>query len=153
MVWCDLLLNTHWYDATFCLVPLCLTLSNIRWWSRVKWSNPGKRVVPSTTRPCCSYWKRSLWGALDYGRQLYLLIYMIFFSPKVILQFCLTLSNIRWGSRVKWSNPGKGVAPSPTTRCSSYWKRSLLVTLDYGRQLYFLLTLYDIFVINCILNT
>ena len=30
-------------------------------------------------------------------------------------------------SRVKWSNPGKGVAPSPTLRCSSYWKGSLLV--------------------------
>ena len=26
----------------------------------------------------------------------------------------LTLSIIRYGSRVKWSNPGKGVAPSPT---------------------------------------
>ena len=42
---------------------------------------------------------------------------------------------VRW--RVKWSNPGKGVAPSPTSWCSSYWKGSLWVTLDYGRQLYF----------------
>ena len=40
-------------------------------------------------------------------------------------------------SRVRWSNPGKGVAPSPTLRCSSYRKVSLRVTLDYGRQLYF----------------
>ena len=40
-------------------------------------------------------------------------------------------------SRVKWSNPGKKVAPSPTPRCSSYRKGSLRVTLDYGRQLYF----------------
>ena len=30
----------------------------------------------------------------------------------------------------------KGVPPSATPRCSSYWKGSLLVTLDYGRQLY-----------------
>ena len=45
---------------------------------------------------------------------------------------------LRYVSRVKWSNPGKGVAPSPTPRCSSYWKGSLLVTLDYGRQLYLL---------------
>ena len=50
---------------------------------------------------------------------------------------CLTLSIIRYVSRVKWSNPGKGVAPSPTPRCSSYWKGSLLVVLDYSRQLYF----------------
>ena len=35
---------------------------------------------------------------------------------------CLTLSIIRYGSRVKWSNPGKGVVPSPTSRCSNYWK-------------------------------
>ena len=52
---------------------------------------------------------------------------------------CLTLSYIRYMSRVKWSNPGKGVAPSPTVRSSSYWKGSLLVTLDYGHQLYFYL--------------
>ena len=37
----------------------------------------------------------------------------------------------------KWSNPGKGVALSPTPRCSSYQKGSLRVTLDYGHQLYF----------------
>ena len=49
---------------------------------------------------------------------------------------CLTLSNIWYVSRVKWSNPGKGVASFPTPQCSSYWKRSLLVALDYGCQLY-----------------
>ena len=37
-----------------------------------------------------------------------------------LMQPCLTLSIIRYGSRVKWSNPGNGVAPSPTPRCSSY---------------------------------
>ena len=31
-----------------------------------------------------------------------------------------TLCNIRYGSRVKWSNQGKGVTPSPTSQCSSY---------------------------------
>ena len=46
---------------------------------------------------------------------------------------CLTLSIVRYGSRVKWSNPGNGVAPSPTPWCSSYRKGSLRVTLDYGR--------------------
>ena len=52
---------------------------------------------------------------------------------------CLTLSIIRYESRVKWSNPGKGVAPSPTPWCSSSRKGSLLVTLDYSRQLYLLI--------------
>ena len=32
----------------------------------------------------------------------------------------------------------KGVAPFPTPQCSSYRKGSLLVALDYGRQLYVL---------------
>ena len=60
-------------------------------------------------------------------------------SYQRLKKWYLTLSIIRFGSRVKWSNPGKGVAPSPTPGCSSYRKASLRVTLDYGRQLYFLL--------------
>ena len=36
---------------------------------------------------------------------------------------CLTLSIIRYGSRVKWSNPGKEVAPSPTPWCSKLSKK------------------------------
>ena len=53
---------------------------------------------------------------------------------------CLTLSKIRYVSRVKWSNPEKGVAPSSTPQCSSYWKGSLLVALDFGHQLYLILS-------------
>ena len=49
---------------------------------------------------------------------------------------CLALSNIRYVSRVKWSNPRKGVAPSPTPQCNSSWKGTLLVAFDYSRQLY-----------------
>ena len=45
-------------------------------------------------------------------------------TQKMVLDAVLTLSIIRWGSRVKWSNPGNGVAPSPTPLCSSYWKGS-----------------------------
>ena len=37
----------------------------------------------------------------------------------------------------KWSNPGKGEAPSPTPWCSRYRKGSLRVTLNYGCQLNF----------------
>ena len=51
---------------------------------------------------------------------------------------CLTLSIIRYGSRVKWSNPGKGQAPFLIPWCSRYRKGSLQVTLDYGHQLYLL---------------
>ena len=59
-----------WY-----LMPPCLTLIIIRYRSRVKWSNPGKGLVPSTTPQCSSYWKGSLWVTLDYGQLLYIYIY------------------------------------------------------------------------------
>ena len=52
---------------------------------------------------------------------------------------CLRLGIIRYWSRVKWNNPGNGLAPFPTPKCSRYWKGSLRVTPpDYGRQLYLL---------------
>ena len=47
---------------------------------------------------------------------------------------CLTLNIIRYGSRVKCSSLGNGVAPSPTPQCSSLWKGSLLIALHYYRQ-------------------
>ena len=53
---------------------------------------------------------------------------------------CLTLSIIRYISRVKWSTPGKGVVPFPTPH--SYRKGNLWVTLDYSCQL----TTYKLFV-------
>ena len=37
-----------------------------------------------------------------------------------------------------WIDPGKGVSPSPTPRCSCFWKGSLRLSLDYSRQLYLL---------------
>ena len=54
-----------------------------------------------------------------------------------LMPSCLTLSIIRYRSRVKWSNAGKGLVPLPTPWCCSYRKRNLQVTHDYGRQLYF----------------
>ena len=53
----------------------------------------------------------------------------------------LTLSIIRYVSRVKWSNPRRGVATTSTPQCRSYWKGSLRVALDYRRQLSFSLSL------------
>ena len=50
---------------------------------------------------------------------------------------CLTLGIIRYVSRVKWSNPRKGVVPFPTPRCTSYWKGSFRVTLNYSHQFYY----------------
>ena len=105
----------------------CLTLSNIRYVLRVKWTNPGKGLAPSSTPRCYSYWKGSLLVALDYSRQLY-------FTPSL----CLGVVAIEKGAF--WS-PSTTVAnftllyTFPMPRCSSYWKGRLLVALDYGRQL------------------
>ena len=43
----------------------------------------------------------------------------------------------------KVEQSGEGVVPSPTPRCSNYWKGDLQVALDYGRQLYYLLVLHS----------
>ena len=42
------------------------------------------------------------------------------FKKWYLIPPCLTLSIIRYVSRVKRSNPRKGVAPSSTSQCSSY---------------------------------
>ena len=42
---------------------------------------------------------------------------------------CLTLSIIRYISKVKWSNQGKGVAPSLIPRCRGHQKGSLRFNL------------------------
>ena len=65
----------------------------------------------------------------------HILIYVCVFVSWLIDWLILTVRYVLW---VKWSNLGKGVAPSPTPRCGSYWKGSLLVALDYGRQFYFI---------------
>ena len=63
-------------------------------------------------------------------------------TKKIILDTsCLTLSIIRYISRVKWSNPREVEVPSSTAHCSSYWKGSLWVALNYGHQLYFYLVI------------
>ena len=50
-------------------------------------------------------------------------------TQKMVLEpSCLTLSIIMYVSRVKWSNPRMGVAPSLTPWCSSYWNESIRVT-------------------------
>ena len=54
---------------------------------------------------------------------------------------CFTFRIIRYISKVKWNNPGKGVTPSSTPRCCSYWKRGHRVALDFSHQLLHLWTL------------
>ena len=73
---------------------------------------------------------------------IYVYIY-IYKTQKMVLELpCLKPSIIRYGSRVKLVNPGKGVASSPTPWCSSYRKVSFRDILDYGRQLYVYIYIY-----------
>ena len=65
----------------WCLIRHCLTLSIIKYVSRVKWSNLGKGVAPSSTPWYGSYWKWSFWIALNYSHKLYLLLYIYIMCP------------------------------------------------------------------------
>ena len=56
--------------------------------------------------------------------------------------FLLTTQHYKVCIKSKVDQSRKGLAPSPTTRCSSYCKGSLLVTLDNGRQLYLYIYIY-----------
>ena len=59
-------------------------------------------------------------------------------TEKIVLNAALLNSqHYKVQINVKWSNQGKGVAPSSIPRCCSYWKRSFRVAFDYGRQLYY----------------
>ena len=60
-------------------------------------------------------------------------------SQKMVLDASL-LNTQHYKVRIKGKveQSREGVAPSPTHWCSSYRKGSLRVTLDYGRQLYFI---------------
>ena len=66
----------------------------------------------------------------------------VFVNKWYLIHLCLILSIIRYVLNIKWSNTGKEVASSLTPRCSTYWKGSLQVTLDYGRQLYLYIYIY-----------
>ena len=143
----------------FYLMPPCLTLSIIRYVSRVKWSNSEKEVTPCPTPGVVIIVKRS-YGSLTllftegtgYTPDIGIMVRVFINSPRVrgsisgcvipkTLKWysmlpCLTLSIIRYGSRVKRSNQRKWVEPSPTPRCISYRKGGLWVTLDYNPLLY-----------------
>ena len=54
---------------------------------------------------------------------------------KIVLDTSL-LNTQQYKEHIK-SKMEKGEAPSPTPRCSSYWKGSLLFTLDNDHQLYY----------------
>ena len=62
---------------------------------------------------------------------------------KMVLDtFLFNTQQYKVHTRVKWSNPEKGVVHSATSQCRSHWKRSLLVALDNGRQLYIYIYIY-----------
>ena len=47
--------------------------------------------------------------------------------------------------KVKYSNPGNEISPSPTPRCRIYLKGCLRVTLDHGHQLYLFINIVFVY--------
>ena len=68
----------------------------------------------------------SPWMAADEARVSHVLPHVVWWKKKKKKKKKVWIKD-------KWSNPGKGIASSATHQCSSYWKRSLLVALDYGQ--------------------
>ena len=104
------------------------------------------RVIPKNL---VSFALVGFYGILTYSRlfnaksSLYIYIKYIWFSLvgkdfKMVLDIYL-LNTQQYKLRIKGKveQSWEGVVPSPTLRCSSYWKGSLLFVLDYGHQLYF----------------
>ena len=120
------------------LMPPCLTRRMLKFVSRVKWNNPGNGVAPSPI-PSSSYksYYSSSSTVFANGPQDLGSIPLQRLKKGLLMTPCLTLRILKYVSRVKWSNPGNGVAPSPTPRCSSYWKGSFPVALDNGLQYIF----------------
>ena len=94
-----------WYNTKdwkkWYLIPPCLTLSIIRYISKVKWSNPGEGVVPSTRPQCSSYWKGSFRVALDYSRQIYLSYMKIIYKGGSKNKGCILYMRIIYRGCVK----------------------------------------------------
>ena len=63
-------------------------------------------------------------------------------KKKYLIPLCLTLGIVKVWIKGIWGKPGKGLVPSPTPWCSSYWKGSLQVTLDYGWPTYIYIYIY-----------
>ena len=66
-----------------------------------------------------AYWIGCLPMAREIKGQSLVKLYQRLLKKSYLIPPCLTLGIISYGSRVKWSNPGKGVASSPTPQCSS----------------------------------
>ena len=148
-----------WY-----LIPPCLTLSNIRYISSVKWSNPGKGVAPSPTPRCCSYLKGSLLVFLEYSQLNYFvrpigIMIRVFTNgvgvwgsiPRRVIQktgtwyrldtALLNTQHYKLRIKSKLSNPRK--APSLAPRRCSYWKGNLLIVCPtVGQQLYIYIVIH-----------
>ena len=74
-------------------------------------------------------------------------------TQKMVLDVSLlNIQHCKVWIKVKWSNTGKGVVPSPIPWCCSYRKGSLLVTLNYSRQLYFACDLFVCLIIACLFS-
>ena len=64
------------------MIPLCLTLSNIRYVSRVKWSNPGKGSYPHLHLGVVAIEKGAFWSPLTtVTNYIYIYIYIYICMP------------------------------------------------------------------------
>ena len=114
--------STWWYEKCSGERKLCQRRLQEKWW--IGATCPVCYLYIPLYQPICLLGRvftncPANWGSIS-GRVIPKTQQLWLISP------CLTLSIIRYGSRVKWSNQGKGVTPSLIPLCSSYWKGSLV---------------------------
>ena len=136
------------------MIPPCLTLSIIRYGSRVKWSNPGNGVAPPLHLGVVAIEKGAFVSPSTMVANFTYLTFLYFGlvgrafahgpgdlgsipgcvipkSLKMVLDTSLlNPQQLKVRIKGKVEQPGKGVAPSPTPRCSSYQKGNLLVAVN-----------------------
>ena len=121
------------------LMPSYLTLSFLRYRSRVKLSNPAKGVVPSSTPWCSNYWKGSLQVTLDCSHRLYLYIIMLcwqhrfpWFSLSLSLSLHLSLSSITL-CRSSDLNTVSAQSWHKTLLASQHWFKEVDIYASYSK--------------------
>ena len=107
------------------MIPPCLTLSNIRYISKVKWSNREKGVAPSSTPPCSGYWKVAnftLFTSLYLHEWMCFWWVFFFFCIKFYcfkyyhqIQYITIVSVVSWGHGICRLHLCRGVKPPPTS--------------------------------------
>ena len=91
-----------WY-----LIPPWLTLSNIRYVSRVKWINPGKEVVPFLHLGVVAIEKGAFWSPLTTVANYVIMVLLYYYAFILIEKIVPSLENKQHNYASNWKKLNK----------------------------------------------